>query len=152
MKTPLPLALVFLVGAVLGAAVATMAGTALASDGPLAGRVLTADAQVVKVAPSGKARITELAQGRQAFLGILELDAGAAVPQHQDPTEEYIHVLSGGGTMTIDGQVMTVKTGDTVYMPAFATVSYANGPEPLRVVQVFAGPGPAKKYATWAPR
>lgn len=123
-----------------------------ATAGDAGQRVLKRGEQVTKVAPSGKARITELARGHQAFLGILELDARAAVPEHQDATEEYIHVLAGSGTMTIDGVTTQVDVGDTVYMPAFATVSYANGPEALRVVQVFAGPGPAKKYASWAAR
>jgi quercetin dioxygenase-like cupin family protein len=34
----------------------------------------------------------------------LELAAGASVPENQDPTEEYIHVLEGHGTLTMNGQ------------------------------------------------
>lgn len=106
-------------------------------------------ALVRRAAPHGKAHVTELAHGAEAWLGILELAPDVAVPEHQDPTEETIHVLSGGGTITIDGTAYEVTGGDTIFMPANATVSYRNGPTPLRAVQVFAGPEPASKYDGW---
>jgi len=111
--------------------------------------VRKASALVRKAAPHGKAHVTELAAGQQAWLGILELAPGVSVPEHRDPTEETIHVLSGGGTITLDGTPHAVGPGDTIFMPANARVSYENGPAPLRAVQVFAGPGPASKYDTW---
>jgi quercetin dioxygenase-like cupin family protein len=101
------------------------------------------------VAPTGKASITHLAQGRNAYLGLLRMDADGAVPVHRDPTEEYIHVLAGGGTMIIDGQTFEVTPGTTIFMPANAEVSFQNGPEELVAVQVFAGPEPAAKYGAW---
>ena len=117
-------------------------------DGP-APSVIPAERAPRAVAPSGKAAVRLLAQGSNAFLGELSMDAGAAVPEHADTTEEYIHVLEGGGTMTIDGQVHTISAGTTVFMPAGATVSYQNGDAPLRALQVFAGPAPASKYDAW---
>jgi quercetin dioxygenase-like cupin family protein len=104
-----------------------------------------------RVAPSGKARVTILARGREAFVARLELDPGAAVPEHRDATEEYIHVLEGGGTITIDDRVYPLAKGDTVYMPADAEVSFQNGDAPLVGLQVFAGPEPAAKYDAWTP-
>ena len=98
---------------------------------------------------SGKAEIAILARGEEAFVGKLTLAAGAGVPEHQDPTEEYIHVLSGHGTITIDGQETALSPGDTVFMQAGATVSYANGDEDMVAVQVFAGPSSADKYQGW---
>lgn len=109
-----------------------------------------ADAEV-RTAPSGKARVTLLARGDNAFLGKLEMDGGGGVPEHQDATEEYIHVLEGGGTITIDGQKHELTAGSTVYMPANARVSFENGPEPMIAIQVFAGPEPAAKYDSWTP-
>lgn len=100
-------------------------------------------------APHGKASITHLARGRNAYLGMLEMDAGGSVPNHRDPTEEFIHVLEGGGTMTIDGQTFEISAGVTIYMPAEAEVSFQNGPTPMRAIQVFAGPEPATKYDAW---
>ncbi len=119
-----------------------------AAAGPSA--VVLARAAAPKfVAPSGKAWITRLVQGEQAFVGVLELAAGAAVPQHQDPTEEYIYVLSGGGELTIDGKTHAVGPHTLFFMPAGATVSYQNGPEQLVALQIFAGPAPAAKYDKW---
>jgi hypothetical protein len=34
-------------------------------------------------------------------------------------------------------------------MPANAEVSYANGPRKMVALQIFAGPAPAEKYASW---
>ena len=43
-------------------------------------------------------RVQELARGKNAFIGRLWLAPGAAVPLHQDTSEEYIVFLEGGGT------------------------------------------------------
>jgi quercetin dioxygenase-like cupin family protein len=102
-------------------------------------------------APSGTATITHLARGDNAYLGLLRMDADAAVPVHRDPTEEYIHVLAGGGIMTIDGERHTITAGTTIFMPANAEVSFQNGAEPMVALQVFAGPEPAAKYDAWQP-
>src|SRR5690349_2582476 len=100
----------------------------------------------LKTSPNGKSSVRLLAQGTNAFLGKLEMQPGAKVPENQDPTEEYIHVISGHGTMVMDGKTYDITPGTTIYMPANATVSYQNGDEPLVAIQVFAGPGPAAKY------
>ncbi len=123
------------------------AATAVAA-GPSAVVVATDAAQRL-VAASGKAWITRLAQGEQAFVGVLELAAGAAVPEHQDATEEYIYVLSGRGEVKINGETHAVSPRTLFFMPAGATVSYQNGPEPLVALQIFAGPAPAAKYDKW---
>ncbi len=115
-----------------------------------AGRVADGRSLCTRTAPHGKAWVTPFVEGDNAWLGKLELAAGAKVPEHQDPTEEYIHVLSGHGTMRIDGKTTKVGPGDTIYMPAHARVSFDNGLENLVALQVFAGPGPAAKYQAWA--
>ena len=99
--------------------------------------------------PSQKAKITHLAEGQNAYVGKLWLAPGGKVPLHRDPTEEYLYVVSGGGELTMDGKTYTLKTGHAVYMPAGAEVTFQNGPEPLVVIQVFAGPDSAKKYGKW---
>lgn len=113
--------------------------------------VALADAET-RVAPPGTASVRFLAQGHHAFVARLEMDAGAAVPEHRDADEEYIVVLEGGGTITIDGVATEIGPGTTVFMPAGATVSYRNGPERMVALQVFAGPGSAAKYDRWAAR
>ena len=103
----------------------------------------------VRVAPSGKARIRILAQGDKSFLGELWLAPNAKVPIHQDPTEEYLHIISGSGQISIDGKTTNVSEGSTIYMPANAKVHFKNGPKPLVCIQVFSGPQSAQKYMKW---
>lgn len=93
--------------------------------------------------------VTILARGEQAFLARLEMPAGGSVPLHRDATEEYIHVLEGGGTITVDGVDHEVGPGDTVYMAANAEVTFQGADAPLVALQVFAGPEPAAKYGRW---
>jgi len=120
-----------------------------ANPGPAAHAVTHGKDAATRVAPSGKAKITHLALGKNVFLGRLELAPGAKVPLHRDATEEYIHVLSGGGTITVDGTKHVLTAGSTVYMPANAEVTYTNGDRATVAIQVFAGPGPAAKYEKW---
>ena len=101
--------------------------------------------------PPGTATIAMLAEGRNAFIGRLEMEPGAEVPEHQDEDEEYVVVLQGYGTITIDGEEHAVGPGSTIFMPAGSTVSYRNGDERLVAIQVFAGVGSAAKYERWTP-
>lgn len=140
-------------GFVVGTAVAPGAEVLARKGAPAApivkGSITKGSALCTRTAAHGKAWVTPWVAGKNAWLGRLDLAAGAKVPSHRDPTEEYIHVLSGHGTMTIDGETTTVGPGDTIFMPAGAEVSFQNGSEQLSAVQVFAGPEPATKYATW---
>jgi len=112
--------------------------------------ITSADSLCTQTASHGKAWVTELVRGENAFIARLGIAPGAKVPTHRDPTEEYIHVLSGSGKITIDGKTTAIGPGATVYMPAKAEVSFVNGAATMTVLQVFAGPAPAKKYDTWA--
>ncbi len=99
--------------------------------------------------PSKKADVWLLARGHNAFVGKLELAAGGAVPEHRDATEEYLHIVEGGGQLMIDDHPYEVGPGTTIYMPANAKVSFQNGATKLVALQVFAGPEPAAKYDAW---
>lgn len=116
---------------------------------PLAPTVIALAEARSATAPHGKATITHLALGKNAYLGRMRMAPGAAVPVHRDSTEEYIHVLQGGGVMTIDGRAYEVGPGTTIFMPANAEVSFQNGEAEMLALQVFAGPDPAKKYDAW---
>ena len=134
--------------ALLVFALALLAAPALA--GPPAS-VRSLDQAPVRVAPHGKARVQALAQGNNAWIGRLTMDAGAKVPLHRDPTEEYVFVIAGSGQVTIDGRTSPVAPGTTIFMPANAEVTFQNGDDSMTVIQVFAGPGPAAKYDAWQP-
>ncbi len=115
----------------------------------ITGGVVRFDAAAKRAPASQKAIISQLAEGENAFLGHLEIAGGAGVPEHRDPTEEYIYVLEGGGTISIEDQTFQIGPGDTVFMPANAKVSFSNGDATMRAIQVFAGPESADKYEAW---
>ncbi len=104
-----------------------------------------------RMSPPGTAIVALLARGRNAFVARLEMEPGAAVPEHQDADEEYIHVLEGHGTIWIDGVEHAVAAGATIFMPAGATVRFLNGDARMVALQVFAGPDSAAKYDLWSP-
>ena len=133
------------------AGAAFVAGTLLGADTIRKGGVVSTDSAPVRVAPSGKARVQALSlPGAQAFVGILELDAGAKVPVHRDADDEFVYVLEGGGALFLDGVRHDIKPGDLVTMPANAEVRFEAGSEgPSRVLQVFAPAGSAAKYDAW---
>jgi quercetin dioxygenase-like cupin family protein len=147
----------FLLGACTTAAVQSAATPPSSSTDTTGGspanasRVIALDTAERRAAPSGTAAITMLARGDAAFLGKLEMEPGATVPEHRDATEEYIHVLEGGGVMLIDGERYEIGPGDTIYMAPEALVSFENGEVPMVAIQVFAGPAPADKYEAWTP-
>ena len=130
---------------------ATPASTrsAVKADATLRAQVISPDQLERRQVGQGKAVIEIFKEGRAAFVGRLTLAPHAAVPQHRDPTEEYLIVESGSGVITLDGVKHTIKAGDVVYMPARAEVSFKNGPQTLRALQVFAGPESARKYDRW---
>ena len=132
--------------------VTAIAATPVACGGPLMeASVSTLEAAPRATSPAKTARIQHLAKGRNAYMGRLEIEAGARVPLHRDTTEEFIHVLEGGGRVTIDGTSYPINAGMTVYMPANAEVSFDNGATKTVALQVFAGPSPAQKYDAWTP-
>lgn len=104
-----------------------------------------------RASPPGTATIVLLARGNNAFVARLEMEPGAAVPEHQDADEEYIHVLEGEGTIWIDGAELAVAPGSTIFMPADSTVRFQNGGTRMVALQVFAGPASAAKYDRWRP-
>ena len=146
----LPLTLGVVIGACATAAVKTADPAAGEAAAAAAATVVALDAAPTAVAPSGKATIQHLARGNNAYVGKLTMAGGGKVPLHRDATEEYIHVLAGSGTLSIDGVEHALAAGVTVYMPAIGEVTYSNGPDELQALQVFAGPAPAAKYDGWS--
>ncbi len=152
-RTAVVAAAAFVLGACAATAVQSVADSSPAARSAAtpsaAATVIGLDAAEKREVGGGKAAVRLLAQGRNAFVGRLELAAGGKVPEHRDATEEFIHVLQGNGAMWIDDREYAVKTGTTVYMPAGAKVRFSNGPARLVALQVFAGPAPAAKYDKW---
>jgi quercetin dioxygenase-like cupin family protein len=133
------------------AGAAFLAGTLLGADTVRKGGVVSVDAAPVRVVPSGKAKVRMMSMpGARAFVGILEMEAGAKVPVHRDADDEFVYVLEGGGALFLDGDRHDIKAGDLVTMPANAEVHFEASTEgPTRVLQVFAPADSAKKYEKW---
>jgi quercetin dioxygenase-like cupin family protein len=134
------------------AGVSFAAGTHVGAGSPRVGGVSSVETAGVRVAPSGKARVRVLSTpDAQAFVGVLEMDAGAKVPSHRDTDDEFVFVLEGGGALFLDGTRYDIKPGDLVTMPAHAEVRFeALESGPTRVLQVFAPADSKKKYDGWA--
>lgn len=99
--------------------------------------------------PDGNAQILSLAEGDNAFVGKLSVAPGASLPEHTDDAEEYLYVLRGKGTITINGNEYDVQPRTIIYIPPGAKTTYKNDSQKLVALQVFAGPEPADKYTKW---
>jgi mannose-6-phosphate isomerase-like protein (cupin superfamily) len=111
--------------------------------------VVSTKTAIKKQVGGGKAIIQIFKEGQAAFIGRLTVAPNGAVPLHKDPTEEYLLIEQGSGTITIDGVSKKVNVGDLIYMPANAEVSFKNSAKPLVALQIFAGPQSARKYDSW---
>ena len=67
---------------------------------------------------SEKARVRTLVEGGNAWIGTLVLAPEVDIPMHSDPTEEYIVVTEGGGTIWINGEQHILVVGSAAFMPA----------------------------------
>ncbi|HYO58296.1 cupin domain-containing protein [Archangium sp.] len=98
--------------------------------------------------------VNEETGARAASMGVLELQAGAGVPEHiHEHSVEMLYVEEGGAEMTVEGQTMPVKQGDAVYIPAGTRHSarIPEGSPRFRAVQVYVGPGPEARFRQGEP-
>jgi quercetin dioxygenase-like cupin family protein len=61
---------------------------------------------------------------------LFAFDKGQGLSEHTAPFDALVYVLEGATEITISGKAMTLKTGDTVMMPA-------NDPHALKAVEKF---------------
>ncbi|REG27671.1 hypothetical protein ATI61_1096 [Archangium gephyra] len=98
--------------------------------------------------------VNEETGARAASMGVLELQGGAGVAPHiHADSVEMLYVEQGEAVMAIEGQMMPVKQGDAVYIPAGVRHSAAipdNVPS-FRAVQVYVGPGPEARFRQGEP-
>lgn len=91
---------------------------------------------------------------RAASLGVLELQAGTAMPEHTHPESvELLYVEQGEAEMVVEGRTLPVKAGDAVYIPAGLphAARIPEGAPPFRAVQVYVGPGPEQRFRQGVP-
>jgi len=111
-----------------------------------------ADAPWIPVG-GGKGRVQMLVdqevQGATlAYVGQFVGQPGLSLPAHaHDDSDEILLIRSGHGTMMIGGERIEVRGGMVVLIPAGTEHSFvADGDEPVRAVQVYAGPGPEQRF------
>ena len=81
----------------------------------------------------------ERGPSRGLVLGVAELPPREPGRLHRHAHVEAYYVLSGRGTVVIDGAERTVRAGSAVFLPGGAEHGVRNtGPDPLRLVFVFA--------------
>jgi quercetin dioxygenase-like cupin family protein len=75
--------------------------------------------------------------GQNMLLSLVELDAGAVLPNHSHPHEQSSYVLSGELHFTVGAETKLVKAGEVVIIPGDVEHSATVGPEPARVLDTF---------------
>jgi quercetin dioxygenase-like cupin family protein len=77
---------------------------------------------------------------------VIELPAGANIPEHTHPKEtELLYVMAGSGTMIIDGVTLPVTPTSVVQIPP-ATKHAFTATADLRAVQVYTPAGPEQRF------
>jgi quercetin dioxygenase-like cupin family protein len=97
--------------------------------------------------PGPKRKVTlALDQQAQAYLGILEAEAGAVVPEHaHDGSAELLYVLAGKGTVTIGGRALELGPDCALHIPEQAPHE-ATFESAFKAVQIYAPSGPEKRW------
>lgn len=82
-------------------------------------------------------------------VGLLELEPGAAVPEHKHDGAEHLVVLSGEAQLVLEKKTLTVGEGDAVFIPKGAAHSArvaADAKAPFKAVQVYAPAGAEQRF------
>jgi quercetin dioxygenase-like cupin family protein len=71
-----------------------------------------------------------LAQGKPLSLTVFAFDIGEEISTHSAPGDAMVYILDGTAEVTINGEIFTVNTGETIVMPA-------NIPHGVKAVEKF---------------
>lgn len=134
-------------GLVLGASVSAVIAQDDSNERPEV--VMREGLAPTRAAPNGDTQITLFAEGDKAFMGKLRVSPGATIPEHEDESEEFLYVIQGEGTLTINGTEYEVKPNTGIFIPDGAKAKYENGDRVLEAVQFFAPTDSANKYTEW---
>ncbi|QLC23832.1 cupin domain-containing protein [Parasphingopyxis algicola] len=76
-----------------------------------------------------------IAEGLEVIISDVVIPAGAAVPRHYHPGEEFLYVLEGSAVHVQEGQAdITLSAGDSYVIPPRAIHSPRGGPDGARAV------------------
>lgn len=51
------------------------------------------------------------------FMRVFTFDANAESPKHSHPWEHEVFIISGGGSLEVNGKTVNLKAGDVAYVP-----------------------------------
>jgi len=68
-------------------------------------------------------------EGELTQVGIMTLPAGQSSLPHTHPNEQWIYILTGNLTATVDGQESEVGPGQLIYIPANVVHSVSISPD-----------------------
>ncbi len=81
------------------------------------------------------------------YLGRIEFDAGARVPQHAHATEtELLYVTAGGGTLTVAGVEYPIAAGDAIQLPPGVEHSLVVGDAGIAAIHLYTPSGPEQRF------
>jgi quercetin dioxygenase-like cupin family protein len=84
--------------------------------------------------------------GKQLAASILEMPAGAAVPEHVHANEtELLYILSGSGTMTVAGVQLAVTPTSVVQIPPNTRHAFTATAD-VRALQIYTPAGPEQRF------
>jgi quercetin dioxygenase-like cupin family protein len=85
-------------------------------------------------------------QSKVAAASVLAMHAGGSVPEHVHTNEtELLYILSGSGTMTVNGVALAVTATSVVQIPANTKHAFAASAD-LRAVQIYTPAGPEQRF------
>ena len=119
---------------------ASEARRALTEGGYGDARLIEGRAVAVKAGP-------HFGNAANMVMGVSALPAGFSSPPHAHEAEEFVLVLSGSGTLEIEGAVVAVESGTVVVTPAgHRHATHYGGDEPLVVLWFYAPPGSETRW------
>jgi quercetin dioxygenase-like cupin family protein len=59
-------------------------------------------------------------EGDKMIVGLMRMAKGTGAEPHHHPNEQWIYLIEGEATFTIDGKPCPAKAGDVVYIPSNA--------------------------------
>ena len=101
----------------------------------------------------GKGDVAILFDGRSggdgsASVCVITAQPGMKVAPHSyKKSSEYLYIIDGEGTVTIEGEVLQLRKGDALQVPPGVKHSFSvRGDRPAKVVQFFTPSGPEQQY------
>lgn len=142
MKTPIPIAIALLLGALLGAAGARPQAPPAVLDAALGERLTLALEQLPERAPlaPGEAfRAEEIGRDAHTSHHVVAI-RDAETPHRHDHHDLWVVILRGHGTLRLGAETRPVGQGSILYMPRGVVHAFSNASEE-----------PAYAYAVYAP-